>query len=60
MTLTLCLIAEPFFNQKGEFEKAIADYSKVIESADEDPDVFRNRALSYQKKGRIDWPRFFA
>jgi len=39
------------WNKKGEYDKAIADYSEVIRLAPQDPDAFSSRSHALNSKG---------
>ena len=42
------------YYQKGECDKAIADFSEAIELDPEDPETYYNRAKAYSKKEVYD------
>ena len=42
------------YADKGEFDKAIADYTRAIELAPNAADVYYNRGSAYHEKGKYD------
>ena len=42
------------YRNKGEFDRAIADYSEAIRLDPKNTDAYENRALSYRNKGELD------
>ena len=50
----LGLGAEWLHYDKGEYNKAIADYNKAIELNPKDADAYNNRAIAYYHKGNIE------
>ena len=42
------------YHRKGEIERAITDYTKVIQLKPDDPDAYYSRAMAYSSKGEIE------
>ena len=42
------------YNQKGAYDRAIADLTKMIELKPDDPEAYRNRGAAYNNKGEYE------